>query len=420
MVAAVEPGTGRVRALAVNRNYKLDDPQKPKNKPSTNPGKRKRGIKGTYPNTTNPLITGGGDITGYQAGSTFKIFTVVAALEKGYPLATTINATSPLKSNYIVEFGAPGRLPRAPTATARRTPTRLMNGVRNMWSGVRPLGQHVLRAAAGDGRRRQRRRRGEAAGHPVPRRRATPTIANDKRPAKQWGAFTLGVSGDDAAGAGQRVRDAGGRRHVLRADPGAGDPRPHRRQARRRPTRAASRPSTPEVARAAIDAARCPVGDQFATSRCDGGTATRRARRRRQAGRRQDRHHRRREDRVAGRRRPSSSRSPASSPTRTRRRPPDRMEHDIVNPAVYETLRDAHEGQTVGPVHPAQRASWSTATSAASRTSSASRSTRPARAICGRRVRRRASTSEPVDSPCPRRHGRGHRARAAAPSRAAS
>ena len=40
------------------------------------------GIKGNYPNTVNPLL-GGGDLPGYQAGSVFKMFTMVAALEQG-------------------------------------------------------------------------------------------------------------------------------------------------------------------------------------------------------------------------------------------------------------------------------------------------------------------------------------------------
>ncbi|BCB87277.1 hypothetical protein Psuf_045900 [Phytohabitans suffuscus] len=86
MVAAVEPGNGRVRALATNRVFKLDNSA---NKPSSNP--KKPGRRGTYPNTTNPLLTGG---SGYQAGSTFKIFTLVAALEQGYPLAYAINSPS--------------------------------------------------------------------------------------------------------------------------------------------------------------------------------------------------------------------------------------------------------------------------------------------------------------------------------------
>src|SRR6266498_1041105 len=82
MVAAIEPGSGRVQALATNRVFSNDQANNGNNTagkkdPSGNP------LKGNFPNTTIPLLTGGGDVVGYQAGSTFKIFTMVAALERG-------------------------------------------------------------------------------------------------------------------------------------------------------------------------------------------------------------------------------------------------------------------------------------------------------------------------------------------------
>ncbi|MGI5212926.1 transglycosylase domain-containing protein [Plantactinospora sp. CA-290183] len=270
MVAAVEPGTGRVRALAVNRHYKLDNPDKPANKLSTNPAKRKKGIRGTYPNTTNPLLTGGGDITGYQAGSTFKIFTVVAALENGYPLQHSIDAKPVYRSGYILEYNAPAACP----GTNKYCPgnaSASMAGRHNMWSAFGasvntyfvPLQERVGAAKVIDAAERMGikfRASNDAK------------FASTEQSADQWGAFTLGVSQTtplDLANAYatlaadgkycepipvQQIRDQEGNKLDI-ANP-----------------RCQQRIKT-EVARAAVDAARCPVGDRSSTSRCNGATA---------------------------------------------------------------------------------------------------------------------------------------------------
>ncbi|MFI6256456.1 penicillin-binding protein [Micromonospora zamorensis] len=266
MVAVVEPGTGRVRALAVNRQFKLDDPKNPKNKISSDPAKSKKKIRGNYPATVNPLLTGGDGITGYQAGSTFKMFTIVAALEKGIPLSYPINAQKQFKSEYIIQPGpaaCPGTNFYCPTNS-----TESMAGPHNMWTAFGrsvntyfvPLQQqvgaeNVVKAAKrlGINFRSQEDLDLEKGAH-------------------QWGAFTLGVSQTtplDLANAYatlaadgtycepipvQEIRDPEGNKLDI-ANP-----------------RCEKRFST-DVARAAVDAARCPVGDKSSSSRCAGATA---------------------------------------------------------------------------------------------------------------------------------------------------
>jgi membrane peptidoglycan carboxypeptidase len=67
--AAVDPGTGEVRALAVNRAFSADE----------GPGRTK----------VNLAIGGS---SGMQAGSAFKPFVLAAALQQGLPLSTTFDA----------------------------------------------------------------------------------------------------------------------------------------------------------------------------------------------------------------------------------------------------------------------------------------------------------------------------------------
>jgi membrane peptidoglycan carboxypeptidase len=66
-VAVVQPGTGAVRALAVDRRY------------------------GNGRDATRVNLALGG-ASGFQAGSTFKMFTLAAAIEEGVPLSTTFDS----------------------------------------------------------------------------------------------------------------------------------------------------------------------------------------------------------------------------------------------------------------------------------------------------------------------------------------
>jgi membrane peptidoglycan carboxypeptidase len=273
MIAAVEPGTGRVQALATNRNFKLEDKTNPI---SSNPDKAKRGIRGTYPNTTNPLMTGGGDVKGYQFGSTFKIFTLVAALENGYPLDYSINAPQRYVSNFIVSPSSPAACNGNKYCPGNDNPS--MAGRHNMWTGFGrsvntffvPLEERVGADKVVDVAKRlgvQFRAKG------TPKDPSDYERANDPDLARGWGAFTLGVSAATPL-------DMANAYATLAADGMYCAPTPVKEIVDTtngnkldvaNPT--CKQAVGKEVARAAIDAARCPVGDQSAFGKCSGATA---------------------------------------------------------------------------------------------------------------------------------------------------
>lgn len=67
--AMVEPGTGRIRAMAASKKF------------GRNPGNKNNGPRTTY-NLPADVAHGGG--MGFQAGSTFKVFTLATALKEGW------------------------------------------------------------------------------------------------------------------------------------------------------------------------------------------------------------------------------------------------------------------------------------------------------------------------------------------------
>ncbi|SDE35733.1 transglycosylase domain-containing protein [Glycomyces harbinensis] len=118
----MEPGTGRVKAMGLNRVFSYDQSD---NGPHSNPSFDR---KGNYPNTVNPVL-GGGSTGGYQAGSTFKIFTMLAALDAGYPLDYNINSPNQVRTSFVSATTACGGnwCPKNSSAA--------MAGNRDMWSG---------------------------------------------------------------------------------------------------------------------------------------------------------------------------------------------------------------------------------------------------------------------------------------------
>lgn len=265
MLAAVEPGTGKVRAMATNRRFALDESDDPQNGPHTDPAKRRQGVRGTYPNTTNPLVAGGGDITGYQAGSVFKIFTMLAALEDGLPLSYALDAPFQVVTDFIVDPGGPA------SCGIRWCPVNFstsVSGRHNMWTGfgrsVNTYFAQLIEDVGADKAVDMAQRLGIKF--------RAESDADFATRGSGWGAFTLGVSSTtplDLAGAFATIAAEGKYCEPLPVEEiitpegeslTLASPRCHQVVDK-------------DVTRAAIDAARCVVGAQSKYGQCEGGTS---------------------------------------------------------------------------------------------------------------------------------------------------
>jgi membrane peptidoglycan carboxypeptidase len=260
-LVAIEPGTGRVKAMAVNRVYSLDQAS---NGAQTDRLRRGAKILGSYPNTVNPLL-GGGDLPGFQAGSTFKMFTMLAALEADLPLNTAYDAPTRLVTRWPVSGSASCGGYWCP---ANANPS-WMDGRRTMWTAFgRSVNTYFVNLE---------QRIGADAAVAMAQRlgirfRAESDAELAEKGAHGWGPFTLGVSATtplDLANAYATLAAEG--RYcaplpVSSIKDSAGRPVAAAKPACKRVLRS-------DVARAATDAARCPVGDQSTFRACDGGTA---------------------------------------------------------------------------------------------------------------------------------------------------
>ena len=200
---AVEPGTGRVQALAVNQAFGDEEGQ-----------------------TKLNLALGGS--SGMQGGSTFKPFVLAAAIEQGIPLDLTLEAPGPVRLRRVRQLRRPD-LRRAVRREQRRGLQR-----RPARHGQRDprLGEHLLPPAARAHRRRPAGRdRREPGAAPVRRRQP-------HRPAAARRLVRPRLQRGQPAGAVRGVRGVRRLGHLLPAAPGHPDPRRGRaggRRCRRRP-----------------------------------------------------------------------------------------------------------------------------------------------------------------------------------------
>lgn len=81
-ISMVEPGTGAIRAMAQNRTWGTA---------------KKRGVTAINYNVDTEY---GGSTYGFQAGSTFKVFTVAAALQQGIPMSLRLDASGGQDFNF--------------------------------------------------------------------------------------------------------------------------------------------------------------------------------------------------------------------------------------------------------------------------------------------------------------------------------
>ncbi|WDZ84890.1 transglycosylase domain-containing protein [Micromonospora cathayae] len=258
-VVVSEPGTGRVKAMAVNRKYSLDTDDNP----STSNPEADPKMKANYPNTVAPLL-GGGSLAGYQAGSTFKMFPMLAALDAGMPLSTSFNAPHKYRSE-VYDGWSPSNASGA------------MSGTQTMWSGfgksVNTYFVWLEEKVGADRAVRLAEQLGLRWRTDVDRAQASPEKA------KKWGAFTLGVSDAtplELANAYAAIA-ADGRYceaiPVLSITTRDGTPATYRTPSGLE--REVAKPRCRQVvsadaARAATDAARCPTGDTPARGSCGG------------------------------------------------------------------------------------------------------------------------------------------------------
>ncbi|GIJ52170.1 penicillin-binding protein [Virgisporangium aliadipatigenens] len=255
----VEPGTGKIFTMAVNREYTLDQSH---NGRHSDPARARTGQVGTYPATVNPLL-GGGWLPGYQAGSTFKMFTMLAALEKGMPLHTEINSPQRYQSKFKVESDSPARcgLYWCPANASGK-----MSGRHTMWGGfgksVNTYFVQLEEQVGAEAAVRMAERLGLTWHTDIDKQQAAPERAGS------WGAFTLGVADTTPLEMALAYATVAAEGMYCEPLPVETIALPGAEPVRVEPT--CRRAVSEDVARGALDAARCVTGYRAAGGDCGG------------------------------------------------------------------------------------------------------------------------------------------------------
>ncbi|MFF5225948.1 penicillin-binding transpeptidase domain-containing protein [Dactylosporangium sp. NPDC000521] len=262
-LASIEPGTGLIRAMAVNRNFRRTAAASP----SAPAGADGPVWPYTGPDATDALIAGDENMPGTQAGAPFMMFTLAAALESGLTLDHAIDTKKVYQSKFRIDPQSPMACGGGYYCPSNTGDTAYQSGRRTMWDAFgHTVVTYFVALAEQVGV--------EKAVALAQRLGITFRGRDDQMLGKNsamWGAFTLGVSATSTL-------DLANAYATLAADGTRCDPLP---AVKVTDATGAQVPGVgpkcesvlrPEVARAAIDAGRCPVGDSSAFGdRCGAG-----------------------------------------------------------------------------------------------------------------------------------------------------
>jgi membrane peptidoglycan carboxypeptidase len=248
-LVTVEPGTGLVRTMSANRNYRRVPGPSPTVLDESSTGPPPRG-----PDTTDLLPVGDVETQGTPAGATFMVFTMVAALEHGLPLGYSLDTGPVYQTHYRVPPPDGCGTQRDLWCVENTGDPRYRSGKRTMWDAF----NHALPTYFV----KLQEQVGVDAVVEVARRLGIRFRGADEYLATHgthWGAVSLGVSSTTAL-------DLANAYATLAADGVRCDPRPARQvvdadgKALRIADPHCERVISAEIARAALDAARCPLG----------------------------------------------------------------------------------------------------------------------------------------------------------------